>query len=87
LEKAALEQYRISNGKAMRRAVQLSGLTLSQFAGEIKKDVSQVSKWFDATEPPQLDPVLMSPMRAYMLVALAEVTDKCHVTTVIQLPR
>jgi hypothetical protein len=71
----------------MRRAVQLSGLTLSQFAGEIKKDVSQVSKWFDATEPPQLDPVLMSPMRPYMLLALAESTDECEVTTEIRLRR
>lgn len=81
--KTEIDAYRAATGEAIERARCLSGLDLNQFADAIGRDASQVGKWIRNAEPPQLDPILMSPMRRFMLQALAERTPECGVQTII----
>lgn len=74
-------------GACLERAQRLSGLTLDQFAREIGRDASQVGKWIKNIEPPQIDAVLMSPLRGVMLQALAERTPGFEVVTEIRVRR
>lgn len=85
--KAEIEAYRRSTGACIERARNLSGLTLDQFAEAVQRDPSQVGKWIRNAEPPQLDPILMSPMRNVMLQALAEHTPGVEVVTEIRVRR
>ena len=86
-QKVAIEAYRAEVGACIERARCLSGLTADQFAKEIGCDPSQLSKWIRNAEPPQTDRVLMSPMRPFMLQAIAECTPGCAVQTVITVTR
>lgn len=84
---AAVAVYRADTGAAIERARALSGLNLDQFAAEVGRDASQVGKWIRNVEPPQVDPILMSPMRGFLLQALAERTPGCEVESVIRMRR
>lgn len=86
-QKVAIDAYRAEVGACIERARCLSGLTADQFAKEIGCDPSQLSKWIRNVEPPQIDRVLMSPMRPFMVVAMAERTPSCAVSTVITVTR
>lgn len=86
-KKVALEEYRAEIGRAIERARCLSELTADEFAREIGCHPTQLSKWIRNVEPPQIDRVLMSPMRGFMLVALATRTPGCDVETVITVRR
>lgn len=85
--KTEISTYRAELGKCIERARNLADLNLDQFAREIGRDSSQVGKWIRNAEPPQLDVVLMSSMRGFMLQALAERTPGCEVTSVITFSR
>lgn len=87
LQRMEISEYREWLGKCIARAIQLSTLTLDQFADAIDRDTSQVSKWTRNTEPPQADPILNSSMRGFLLTAMAERTDCMQVTTVISITR
>jgi DNA-binding transcriptional regulator YiaG len=86
-KKLALEEYRAEVGRCIERARCLSELTAEQFADEVGCHPSTLSKWIHNIEPPQTDRVLMSPMRPFMLQALAERTQGCEVASVITLRR
>lgn len=87
LRKTAIEQFRAEAGRCIERARCLSGLTLEQFAAEVGRDASQVGKWIRNVEPPQVDAVLMSPLRGFLLQAMAERTPGCKVVTYVTFER
>lgn len=74
-------------GRWIDRARVLSRRTADQFADAVGCHPSQLSKWISAAEPPQIDRVLLSPMRPYLLQAIAEETPGCEVQTVITVTR
>lgn len=86
-KKIAISEYRAAVGLCIERARCLSGLTADQFAAELDCHPTQLSKWIRNVEPPQIDRVLMSPMRGFMLQALAERTPGCEVESVIRMRR
>jgi hypothetical protein len=83
-KKLAIEAYRAEVGQCIERARGLSGLTADQFAREIGCHPTQLSKWIHNIEPPQIDRVLMSPMRGYMLEALTRSTPGYKVRITIE---
>lgn len=69
------------------RARILARMTGDQFAAEIGCHPSRLSKWNTLAEPPQIDRVLLSPVRRFLLAAIAEDTPGCEVETTITVAR
>ena len=76
-------------GAAIRRALDLAGLSLKEAAALCEKDVAQVARWMTGDEPPQLEAVFACPvLRQPLVIALAERAGAgVSVETTIQIRR
>jgi hypothetical protein len=84
---SAITEHRNWIGRCLARALKLADLSVDDAAEVLGCHPSQLSKWIRNAEPPQTDRVLMSPMRPFMLQAMAERTPGCAVQTVITVTR
>lgn len=73
-------------GQAVERARNLLGLTLQEFAAQIRRDERQVARWIDGSERPQVDAIFaVKTFRQPLIVALAELADDVIVETVVRI--
>lgn len=74
-------------GRAVARAMQLSGLSLKEFAAAVQRDERQCSRWLTGDERVQLDTVFaVVSLRQSLVIALAELAadGSVSVETVIR---
>lgn len=63
----------IANGRAVRRAWELSGLSLKEFADTVGRDERQVKRWMTADERPQIETIFAAKaLQAPLVIAMAE---------------
>lgn len=83
-KKSAMDAQRRQLATWITVALEISRLTRDQFSDAIGCHPTQLSKWIGNQEPPQIDRVLCSPMRGFLLQAIAEETPGFSVRVVIE---
>ena len=84
-----VEDWRLTVGKAVRRAFELAGVSQKEAAALLDRDEPQIAKWISGVERPQFDRLLtVVRLRVPVLVALAEAAgEDVEVSTTIRIVR
>lgn len=88
IRKADTDRYYAALGGCMAEVMGVYGLTLKEFAAELKKDERQLQRQMDGKERPQLEVVFsVDRFRAPLVIALAKLAAGVEVVTEIRVRR
>ncbi len=86
VQKIDLGSWKAQIGRAIARCFSLAGLSQKEAAALLERDQSQIARWTDGEDRPQLDALFaVAILRKPLIHALAELADDVLIETVIRM--